>query len=307
MQYRLPNLLIPGAFKAGTTSLYHFLAAHPECGMSNPKEPCFFSRRISPDAVNRYRACFAGVPDSAGVVGEASVTYLSNPQSAERIRSVLGDGVRFVFLLRNPTERAISAFCHVRKYEADHRKLNDVLSPPTTNLEDALRWEHDEIRKAQEDSQIDVRPFEQLHEDPSWNFLYLRNSAYLDDLRRFRSVFGRGQMMIVLSEQLRSEPATQFARIARFLEIDPKFVPANLQQEYNTTKLVKPGSALRFARAVAHRLPARFAWRQRVLQSTLQQKPCLDHTQRQQLGTLFDDHNRTLALEFDLDLETFWH
>jgi hypothetical protein len=306
MQHRLPNLLIPGAAKSGTTSLYHYLSAHPECGMSSPKEPYFFSKGYSPHAVDRYRSCFSEVADSARVVGEASVTYLSNPECPERIRTVLGDGTKFVFLLRNPVERAMSAFCHVGKYAADRRNICDVLLPPTTSLEEALQWEHCEVRKARDENRVNVRPFEQFHDDPCWAFQHLRNSTYLNDLRHFQSVFDQRQMLIVLSEELRREPATTFQRIARFLEIDPDFLPSNLQQEYNTTELVKRGTVVRVVRAVARRVPVRFACRNAVLRATLQKKPCLSGTQRQELAALFAPHNRSLGDEFDLDLETFW-
>jgi hypothetical protein len=306
MPHRLPNLLIPGAAKSGTTSLYHYLSAHPECGMSLPKEPYFFSRGYSPHAVDRYRSYFGKVADSARVVGEASVTYLSNPECAERIRTVLGDQIKFVFLLRNPVERAMSAFWHVGKLSADRRNMRDVLLPPTTSLQEALKWEHTELHKAQANNRVNVRPYVQHHDDPLWNFKYLRNSSYVEDLKRFRSMFGKQQMLIVLSEQLRRDPVSTFGRIARFLEIDPQIAPPNLEQEYNTTELVKRGSAVRFARAIARRMPSRFAWRKRVLQSTLRKKPCLDDPQRRQLAVLFDDHNRTLVQEFDLDLETYW-
>ena len=206
----------------------------------------------------------------------------------------------------NPVERAMSAFCHVGKYAADRRNICDVLLPPTTSLEEALQWEHCEVRKARDENRVNVRPFEQFHDDPCWAFQHLRNSTYLNDLRHFQSVFDQRQMLIVLSEELRREPATTFQRIARFLEIDPDFLPSNLQQEYNTTELVKRGTVVRVVRAVARRVPVRFACRNAVLRATLQKKPCLSGTQRQELAALFAPHNRSLGDEFDLDLETFW-
>lgn len=306
MKIRLPNLLLAGAAKSGTTSLYHYLAAHPQCGMSTPKETHFFTKGYSANDVERYARYFADVPSSATVVGEATPTYLSVPSATERIHEVLGPQVKLIFLIRNPVDRAISAFCHVQKRSADRRSIHEALLPQTDRLNEAIRLERSEIADAHQRDQIDVRPYEHRHDDPAWNFRYLRNSCYLSDLRRFARTFGRQQMLIILAEELWQEPVSVFQRVARFLGIDSAILPDNLHRSYNRTVLTKPGLMPRLVRATARRLPGSFQWQRRLFAATLRDVPALSDADRRRLFSMFQSHNESLQEEFGLDIDSFW-
>src|SRR5919108_5774969 len=109
---RWPNLFIVGAAKAGTTSLYHYLAQHPDVYMAPMKEPHFFSQ-IRPDPKleaffphvdneAKYLALFAAAGDEK-VRGEASTSYLWHPDVADAIRSKRPDA-KIVAMLRDPLE-----------------------------------------------------------------------------------------------------------------------------------------------------------------------------------------------------------
>lgn len=306
MKTRLPNLLIPGAAKAGTTSLYHYLAAHPQCAMSRTKETYFFTKCYSPGNVERYAKNFSDLPQSAKIIGEASPTYLSIPEAAKRIRAELGRNLRFVLLLRNPVDRATSAFWHVQKRAADQRGISEALLPPFETLDDALLWEQSTIQEAKRRESINVDPYRERHDDPCWNFRYLRNSSYLDDLRRFESIFSRGQMLIVLNEELSENPIVTFQRIARFLKIDPTVLPTNLSQHYNASTLVKSGVGPRLTRFMARRLPLSARWRECLLESTVREKLELSRNERQRLANLFREHNQALQDEFGVNTEKYW-
>lgn len=103
----LPNFLICGAAKCGTTALYNYLDSHPDVLMSSPKEPKFFHENYD-RGLDWYKKCFAAY-DGESAVGEASVQTMTNPKSARRIKETL-DSPKLIFILRNPIERAYSHY-----------------------------------------------------------------------------------------------------------------------------------------------------------------------------------------------------
>ena len=111
-QRRLPNFLVIGAAKAGTTALTEYLRAHPEVFVSDPKEPQFFPEEFNWHlGLDWYARHFAGAGD-ARAIGEGSTTYTRFPHSKgvpERIAATL-PGVRLVYVVRHPIERMISQY-----------------------------------------------------------------------------------------------------------------------------------------------------------------------------------------------------
>ncbi len=117
-----PNFFIVGAPKAGTTSLYNYLTRTPGVYMSPMKEPRYFTT-INPVEVTamppvrdraEYLRLFQGAKDEMAI-GEASVTYLRDPETPTRIREAVPDA-RIIMLLRDPVERAFSDYLmHVRE------------------------------------------------------------------------------------------------------------------------------------------------------------------------------------------------
>ncbi|MGH2726565.1 MAG: sulfotransferase domain-containing protein, partial [Actinomycetota bacterium] len=113
MASQLPNFLILGAMKAGTTSLAYWLGEHPDVFLAPGKELFFFNVPQRWElGVDWYRSQFAG---SEGKIarGEATPGYLGHPQAAERIAATLPD-VRLIALLRHPADRAYSQYWHNR-------------------------------------------------------------------------------------------------------------------------------------------------------------------------------------------------
>ena len=116
----LPNFIIIGAAKAGTTALYWYLAEHPDVFMSPVKETFYFAygvdaagkllygdpavHRFPVKTLSAYEALFARA-NGALAIGEASPIYLECPQAAERIRAVIPDA-RLICSLRHPVDRA---------------------------------------------------------------------------------------------------------------------------------------------------------------------------------------------------------
>ena len=124
----LPSFLIIGAAKAGTTSLWDFLKAHPQVYMPDIKETNFFAlegtradfkgpgddeclNRLAVTDLESYERLFEGVTDQVAI-GEASPLYLYHPEAPRRIKALIPH-TRIVAILRNPTDRAFSSFMHL--------------------------------------------------------------------------------------------------------------------------------------------------------------------------------------------------
>lgn len=208
----LPTFLVIGAPKAGTTSLYRYLEQHPEVFVSPVKEPRFFAlagepldfrgpgdERIRLDTATSlaaYRALFAGVRNERAV-GEASTLYLYHPRAAENVVQYVPD-VQLVAVLRNPIERAYSAFLY---------QTRDGFEPCGT-FEDALR---DEPRR--------------IAAGWAYGWRYRDQGFYHRDLSRYFERFDRSRIRIYLHEDLDRDPLAVLADLFGWLGVDPSFRP----------------------------------------------------------------------------------
>lgn len=217
----LPNFLIIGAPRAGTTTLYYWLQRHPEIYMSQEKEPGFFAfagqsyvlsygRKVwlppySMD-IEAYSALFQG-SEGYPMRGEASTTYLASPKAPELIKQFL-PGVKLIAILRNPIDRAYS-----------HYLFNCRHGSPVISFEQALQLEEKERSN----------PFN----DPSNWYKYV--GRYADHLKTYYSLFSAEQMRLYLFEDLVQNPKGLYKDILEFLEVDSAFeLPDDmLKKRYN--------------------------------------------------------------------------
>lgn len=209
---RLPNFLVLGAAKAGTTSLYRYLAQHPEIFMSPQKEPSFFAlegdqpefagpgdasmNRLAVTRLEDYLELFSGAHGHAAR-GEASVLYLYAPGAARRIRRYVPHA-RLIVMLRNPVDRAYSAYLHLRR---DGRETVDSFGR-ALDLEEqriAAGWQH------------------------LWH--YRRMGLYSEQVARYLEVFPRNQLLFIVFERFVAAPQVHLPRIFEFLQVDSGFVP----------------------------------------------------------------------------------
>ena len=217
----LPNFLIIGAAKSGTTSLYRYLGQHPQV-YANVKEPSYFAlagksvqyngpgdqegfvRRVTTDR-DAYERLFDGVTQEKAY-GEASVLYLYSPEAPGRIKQTIPD-VKLMAILRNPVERAFSGFLHMRR---DGREpLADfaaALAAETSRVE--ANWEH------------------------QWH--YTRLGYYYTQLKRYYDLFPAENIAVFTFDEFRSSPVAVLQDIFRFLEVDDSFVP-DTSLKYNVS------------------------------------------------------------------------
>lgn len=194
---RRPDFLVVGAAKAGTTSLYAYLAAHPGVYMSPVKEPHFYSR-VEPDprvvsiyTIVRDDAAYARLFEPAGerVAGEASTSYLCDPTAPARIAADV-PGARIVIMLREPVERAHSHYLNGVREGLEGRSFEDAVRAGLAG------------------------------EPPRWGAaLYVDLGRYCAPVRRYVDLFG-DRVLVLFFEEFFADVRAQFARVCSFLGVD---------------------------------------------------------------------------------------
>lgn len=192
----LPNFLIIGAQKAATTWLAENIAEHPDVFIAPAKEIYYFNHRFH-QGTDWYERHFAEW-DGESAIGEATPGYLPHSNAPSRIAETL-DQPRLIALLRQPIDRAFSAYWHhVRSSRID----------PSTSFVACLETGDDD-------------------------FELLERGAYVSQLERYFSQFGRDRMLIMLYDQLFTDSASTCTTVFDFLHVDPTFVPSALGEAKN--------------------------------------------------------------------------
>ncbi|HEY3282213.1 MAG TPA: sulfotransferase [Armatimonadota bacterium] len=209
---RLPNFIVIGTARAGTTALYHALRQHPQVYMSPVKEPRFFAYdRPTPNYAGpldhevvahsilepgAYALLFEGA-GGARAVGEATPLYLTMTGAAKRIATAL-PGVRLIALLRQPADRAWS-----------HYLLNVRQGiEPLRSFRQALSQEESRVRALW---------------SPRW--WYQRRGHYDGQVRAYLNHFGPDRIRFYRYEDWRHYPLEVWRDLCAFLEVDKAFVP----------------------------------------------------------------------------------
>ena len=196
----LPNLLIVGAAKSGTTSLHNYLNQHPDIFMCSPKEPHFLiNKEIGKQRIKKgiidlkdYESLF-GEKAHLKYRGESSVMYLSFPEIAiKNIKDYLDDDIKIIIMLRNPVERAYSGYQHVKRYN-----MMENLS-----FEDAL--------ELGEERYHDIKNF-----TPASRYLELGN--YYNQVNLFKKSFDN--IHIVIYDDYKTDFNEELNKIFDYLEV----------------------------------------------------------------------------------------
>ena len=213
----LPNLIVIGAARCGTTSLHRYLDAHPEIAMSREKELDFFVEGKNWErGLGWYEAQFL----PAQLRGETSPSYSAYPfylGVPERIREVLPEA-RIVYLVRDPIERIVSHYQHRAVTYREMGTLDDVLADARL-----ARWF------------VDV-------------------SRYALQLERYLEHFRSDDVLVVDADALAADPASALSAVFAFLDVDPNFRSEAFARRHNHgSQLARPNAAGRLVRTALQR------------------------------------------------------
>ncbi len=202
----LPHLIIIGAQKSGTSSLFNYLAQHPQLHPSCRKEIHYFDRYFSL-GLDWYKAHFPqhDAMQQNDLAYEASPNYLCDPYAPQRIFELL-PSARLIALLRNPTERAISHYFHEKRHGRETLSIMQTLA-------------EEEQRIAAHNNSNNTNPFRRC---------YKLRGRYHEQLQRFLTLFPQQQLLVINSNDLFSDPAAVLHKTFRFLGVDDSFHPHNL-------------------------------------------------------------------------------
>jgi hypothetical protein len=198
----LPGAIIAGAQKAGTTSLFGYLAGHPQCLRPLTKEVNYFDqnhfrgerwyRMHFPRGTMDERRRRRGQAAALGI--DASPHYMFDSGVAARVRRLLPDA-KAIFLLRNPVNRAYSHYHHEVRRGREHKAFEECIEL--------------EVEQQTEGGRT------------SQPLSYLTRGVYVDQLCNWRDHFPAEQMLIVEAERMFRSPREVLEQVLAFLGLDP--------------------------------------------------------------------------------------
>lgn len=200
--FRLPNFIIFGSNKSGSTSLCNYLIQHPDIFISKKKEPNFFmhdegstvkhpSGATTVYTLDWYKYLFRNAQEKA--IGEASVSYIIDEEAPMRIKSRLPD-VKLIALLREPVSRLYSQYLF---------NVRGNLEKPNTDI----------LKLIQSPKSSDINP------------RYFERGLYFKYLQNYYQVFEQKQIRIYLFDEFVSDPMKVVKDIFEFLDVDTTFTP----------------------------------------------------------------------------------
>jgi hypothetical protein len=208
----MPNFLIIGAIKSGTTSLYYYLKQHPQIYMSPVKEPAFFAFEGAKPAsweqwrrwrasnyitrIEAYRALFQGVTNEMAI-GEATPIYLIHPGAPECIRHYIPDA-KLIVILRDPVECVYSTYL-MRRLHGDESSV-DFAQTICSGGRGTPKAER--LRQR-----------------------YIDLGFYYAHLKRYFDIFDPAQIEVYLYEDFKIDPGRILQDVFRFLGVDEAFMP----------------------------------------------------------------------------------
>jgi len=298
----LPDFVIVGFPKCGTTSLHYYLNDHPEIFMPKQKELHYFTAKILTsqnngpgdksvnqfhiDSFEAYQKHFKSANQQHKAIGDASPSYINYPECIPEIKEKLSPNLKVIIILRDPIKRAFSNYLHLVR--ENREKLSFF---------DALQAEEDRREMGYSDF-----------------WYYKWNSLYAKKVKTYQDAFE--EVYIMTNEDLKEKPLQSIQKLYKFLEVDANYVPKNLSKEYNPggiyednliTKLIFRQSGLRrFLKRYIPITPGMKSLKQGVLKQFEKPKPEIDKQSEDILVEYFKDDVKLLKSSFDINIES-WH
>ena len=201
-----PDFIVIGTQKGGTTSLYYYLAKHPQIMPSLIKEIDFWSTKYH-RGIDWYLAHFPPVLNDQNILtGEATPSYLDHWETAERLYQVFPK-TKLIVLLRNPVERAISHYYQWVNMNWEFRSLEEAMISEIERLsvENVSYWNQPNS--------------------------YIARGVYVEFLKKWLDIFPREQILVISSERFYSNPDINLKQIFDFLGLSD--YPLKEYRKYN--------------------------------------------------------------------------
>ena len=275
----LPNFIIPGFAKSGTTSMHEYLRYHPQIFMSDPKEPYFFNHESPSDRVLAwYESLFDGVTTEKAV-GESSTSYTTPEHcasAAQRIADQIPD-CKLIFMVRDPIQRIESEW---------KMRVRELWEPQSRNLMET----------------IDHHP------------RIVENGFYWRLLSAYRSRFSDEQILIVFLGDLIENPSRELQRCFVHLGVDDTFSPDVTLETMNPSqgrrqpfRMFRRLVQSRLSQAVKAWFPAVHGLAKRVLTKDPDVDPVWDQSVKEALIQGYRDDTRQLLEFCGKPLDMWYH
>ena len=226
----LPNLLVIGAGKSGTTSLHYYLDQHPDIFMSFPKEPNFFQRDTWQEKMDWYEGLF---PKPAQVRGEASTSYSAYPARKDvprRVHETIPD-VRMIYVVRDPIDRIEAHYAQHLTNRKESRPIDEA------------------VRTILREGDDPVNP-------------YVCMSRYATQVEQYLPFFPLDRILVIDNAEMKSDRPAVLREAFGFLGVDETFDSPRFDEILNTkrdqVRFSAAGAKLRdsrVARFVHNRVP----------------------------------------------------
>jgi hypothetical protein len=274
----LPNFLVIGAPRAGTSLLHHrILATHPEIYVPVERKDIRYFDRYYERGVEWYESYFPSGEAARRfrAIGEVTPDYLATVEAPGRIHALLPE-CRLIAILRHPIDQAWSSYQYRRRGHNEHRDFDTFLDDPAA----------------------------------------LRAGLYHQHLQRYLALFPRDALLILLYEELVQDPGRELARLARFLDVSMIWSdPATLLKErVNASEIPRFRRSFALARragaALARRdlnWPVRLAKRLSVHRwfGRAEGGPSMSPAERERLADFYRDDVRQLRILLRRDLDVW--
>jgi len=195
----LPNCIIIGAMKCGTSSLYQYLDLHPQISMSALKEPCFFIKEVNWNkGVEWYKSLFN---EASEIRGEASVEYTCYPLKKgvpERIKNIIPE-TKILYLVRDPIKRLVSHYYHYKASGYETRSFDVVIRYLKNNE-------------------------------------YVFKSMYYMQLEQYLKCFSASNILVIQAEKLRNNKKQTLKNIFKFLNVEENYEHQDFSKDWHQTK-----------------------------------------------------------------------
>lgn len=297
---KLPDFILAGSPKCGSTSLYYYLAEHPDIFMPKQKEIHYFTsdklksldqgpkdktvNSFHIDKLKDYNSQFVKAKDGQ-IIGEVSPSYINYPDiSIPRIKKNLGNP-KIIFLIRDPIKRAYSNYLHLIREDREHLSFYE-----------AIQNEQKRIDKRYSDF---------------WYYTF--NSFYFNKIKAFDDSFD--DILIITTEELKSNTIKTMLKVYEFLGLK-EFQPKNFEINYNAggiyesnliTKFFFRQSKLRsFIKRIIPITQNMKHLKQRLISNYKKETPNIDKKTEALLANIFREDVIKLKKEFDVDIE-YWN